>query len=499
MQGTPIVSMRHITKTFAGVKALNDVNIDIRPGSVHGLIGANGAGKSTLIKILAGAYSPDAGEIEINGEPVVISNPNHSARLGLSFIHQELSLVENFNALENITMGLKKETSAGFLDWKKTGSKLRRVIERIGFKAPLTTPVKDLSVAEKWLVAIARALYQNAKVIAMDEPTASLSNTEVDMLFDVIRELTAEGIGIIYVSHRLDEILEICDEITIFKDGNLVMYTPASNVTKQEIINAIAGREVQEMRYENSASNSEVLLSVEDVYDERRVKGVSLKLHKGQILGVSGLVGSGRTELAGILFGINKCVKGAMTYKGERYSPKSASDAVKKGIAIVPEERRSQGLITNKSVGFNINIPFLSALRLAARIPFLSERKGLNISNDIIDRLKIKTAGPGARILSLSGGNQQKVVIGKWLGREPELILMDEPTRGVDVGARAEIYKLIKSMAQSGISFIIISSDMDELPGLCDKVIVMAAGKVTGELYGGDITKEAILRLSYAH
>lgn len=493
-----IVSMKNITKSFAGVKALDNVNLDILSGNVHGLIGANGAGKSTLIKILAGAYSLDSGEIEIAGKATQINNPHHAGELGLSFIHQELNLVENFNVMENITLGLAKDKKAGFIDWKSISKKLEKIAEKIGFKPPLNTPVKDLSVADKWLVAIARALYQQARVIAMDEPTASLSEEEVVMLFGVIRDLTAAGIGVIYVSHRLDEIMEICDEVTVFKDGTLVMYSETKNTTKAKIINAIAGYDVEALKAEDiDFSGKDIVFRACEVKDEKMVANVSLELHKGEVLGIGGLVGAGRTELIKLIYGANKCTGGSMELLSKPYYPKKPEDAVKHGIVIVPEERRSEGLITNQSVKFNINLPNLKKLR--GKSVLLSNSKAKNDADEVIEKLKVKTSGPNAQILSLSGGNQQKVVIGRWMKSNPCIILMDEPTRGVDIGARAEIYKLIRNMSKDGISFIIVSSDVEELPGLCDRVFVMANGVVSGELKGTAITKDAILRLSYAN
>jgi len=494
----PLVSMKNISKNFAGVRALDDVSIDILAGEVHGLLGANGAGKSTLIKILAGAYHPNSGEILFEGEHVVIHNPHDSAKLGMGFIHQELNLVENFNVIENITLGLNKVTNFGLIEWKSTSKKVNDVLNQVEFSFPLTTPIKQLSVADKWMVAIARALYQDAKLLAMDEPTASLSETEVQILFKVIRNLRNQGIGIIYVSHRLDEVREICDRITVFKDGKFVLSQPSYQLSKNEIINAIVGKDLQIVENQIHHNTKETILKVIDIYDDSMVKGVSFDLHRGEVLGITGLVGSGRTELAKLIFGANPKKKGVIFYKGKSYEPKNPGDAVKLGLAYIPEERRTEGLIGGKSVSFNINLPFLEALRISNWLPLLSQKEAKKITLEIIRKLQIKTAGTEAGIMSLSGGNQQKVVIGKWLTRQPTLFIMDEPTRGVDVGARAEIYKIIREMSDEGKSFIVISSDIEELPGLCDRVIVMVRGKISGQLVNEQITKDALLWLSYA-
>ena len=495
------ISVRSITKVFAGVKALDNVSIDVVSGKVHGLIGANGAGKSTLIKILAGVYHPDEGQILIDGNEVKITDPATSTALGLSFIHQDLHLVEHFNVMQNMLMGEKKDTKLGLIDWKKSTQKIQKVLELVNFTKPLTTKAKDLSTGDQWLIAIAKALMHDAKFIAMDEPTAALSEAEVENLFRIVRDLTSHGIGVIYVSHRLDEILELCDEITVFKAGKKILYELTSNISKEELITAIAGHKIKHLdSITYRFSDAETVLQVEHLHDKMdRVKDVSFELKKGEVLGITGLVGAGRTETALSVYGANPLKNGKMTLYGKDYTPKSPHDAVNSKIVLVPENRRLEGLITNQTVNFNTNIPTLSVLRVIKNLPFISPRKSKAVTQEAIKRLQIKVNSPQDPVLSLSGGNQQKVVIGKWLQRQPQIIIMDEPTQGVDVGARTEIYKLIRSMAEKeGISFLIISSDIEELPGLCDRVIVMAEGTVTGELINDEINSQSMLRLSYA-
>ena len=495
------ISVRSITKVFAGVKALDNVSIDVVSGKVHGLIGANGAGKSTLIKILAGVYHPDEGQILIDGNEVKITDPATSTALGLSFIHQDLHLVEHFNVMQNMLMGEKKDTKLGLIDWKKSTQKIQKVLELVNFTKPLTTKAKDLSTGDQWLIAIAKALMHDAKFIAMDEPTAALSEAEVENLFRIVRDLTSHGIGVIYVSHRLDEILELCDEITVFKDGKKILYELTSNISKEELMTAIAGHKIKHLdSITYRFSDAETVLQVEHLHDKMdRVKDVSFELKKGEVLGITGLVGAGRTETALSVYGANPLKNGKMTLYGKDYTPKSPHDAVNSKIVLVPENRRLEGLITNQTVNFNTNIPTLSVLRVIKNLPFISPRKSKAVTQEAIKRLQIKVNSPQDPVLSLSGGNQQKVVIGKWLQRQPQIIIMDEPTQGVDVGARTEIYKLIRSMAEKeGISFLIISSDIEELPGLCDRVIVMAEGTVTGELINDEINSQSMLRLSYA-
>ena len=432
---------------------------------------------------------------------VKITDPATSTALGLSFIHQDLHLVEHFNVMQNMLMGEKKDTKLGLIDWKKSTQKIQKVLELVNFTKPLTTKAKDLSTGDQWLIAIAKALMHDAKFIAMDEPTAALSEAEVENLFRIVRDLTSHGIGVIYVSHRLDEILELCDEITVFKDGKKILYELTSNISKEELITAIAGHKIKHLdSITYRFSDAETVLQVEHLHDKMdRVKDVSFELKKGEVLGITGLVGAGRTETALSVYGANPLKNGKMTLYGKDYTPKSPHDAVNSKIVLVPENRRLEGLITNQTVNFNTNIPTLSVLRVIKNLPFISPRKSKAVTQEAIKRLQIKVNSPQDPVLSLSGGNQQKVVIGKWLQRQPQIIIMDEPTQGVDVGARTEIYKLIRSMAEKeGISFLIISSDIEELPGLCDRVIVMAEGTVTGELINDEINSQSMLRLSYA-
>ena len=497
----PLLELEVITKSYAGIKALDNVSLRVKKGKVHGLIGANGAGKSTIIKILAGAEMADSGTIYFNGEQVKISDPRKSNGLGLSFIHQELSLIEDFNVIENITLGLPKSTKFGLIDWKNMHKAVQEVTEKIKLKVSLYTPVKELSIADQWLVSIGRALFQNAKLIAMDEPTASLSESEVETLFDVIRDITMhQDIAVIYVSHRLDEILEICDEITVMRDGKKVHHSPTHHMSKEEIIDVIAGFHVTSIQGKTmNYKNEKVILELNQVSDGGKVKNVSLKLHQGEILGLTGLVGAGRSELARIIFGDNRLLKGSMKYNNQDFNPKRPMEAMKKGIALIPEDRRTEGLILNKNVNFNINLSSLGLTRFVQWFPMVSPKRAEQNSNHVIKKLSIKTNTAEAPILSLSGGNQQKVVIGKWLQRKPEFVIMDEPTLGVDVGARSEIYTIIKDMAKNGTPFLIISSDIEELPGLCNRVVVMREGKVSGELTGSMITKESMLKLCYSN
>jgi ribose transport system ATP-binding protein len=500
MSRVPFLQVRGLAKHFGGVQALKGVDLDVFQGEVHGLVGANGAGKSTLIRLLAGVYRPDTGTIAIDGEPVLISDPLHASRLGLNFIHQELNLVPKFSALQNMTLGLPKATRLGLINWGPVRREVEAVTERIGADFPLDVPVETLSVANQWLISIGRALVNRARLIAMDEPTASLSAAEAERLFQIIRELAADGIAILYVSHRLDEIVELCDRVTVFKDGARVLDADRQAVTRDDLVRAIVGGEVPpQVSVSAGQSGRHVLLETRSLGRANVVRDVSLQLHAGEILGLGGLVGSGRSELARLIFGADRADRGAVLLNDRPWQCRDPHDAVAHGIGFIPEERRSQGLILSKDVSFNINLADLVPLRLARSLPFISLGRAARRAQQVASRLRVKTERVSTPVIELSGGNQQKVVIGKWLTRDPRILILDEPSRGVDVGARAEIHKSIKELAANGVGVMVISSEVEELPGLCDRVLVMVEGTIAGELTGPAISKEAILQLSYAH
>lgn len=499
--GDPIIRVSDISKSFGGVQALDQVSIDIYPGEVHGLIGANGAGKSTLIKILSGDIQQDSGTVYMDNQPLNIVNPQDAYNLGFSFIHQELSLVPKFSIIENLTLGMPKPKRLGLIDWKTARRNAKAVTERIGLEHPMDTPVSSLSVADQWLVSIAHSLMRNIRIISMDEPTASLSEEESNRLFKVIHDLVDDGVSVLYVSHRLDEILTLCDGISVFKDGVCVLSTEKSRTTKQELVEAIVGGKVADsiVPEDIDFSDKPLVLETRNLTQGSKVQDVSLELHAGEVVGLGGLVGSGRTELANLIFGVEKPDSGEILLEGKPINSKNPTSAINSGIGLVPEERRSQGLILKDSVNFNINLVSLKKLRLSRLLPFLSRNKSATISRTIIDRLQIKTPNIHTSVLELSGGNQQKVVIGKWLTKELKMLILDEPSRGVDVGARGEIHGKIRELAESGTGVIVISSDNEELPLICNTVYIMAEGKIAGILRGSEITQEAISYKSYEH
>jgi ribose transport system ATP-binding protein len=473
----PFLAAEAITKSYGGVPALRGVSLDIAPGQVHGLVGANGAGKSTFIKILAGLVRPEGGTIAVDGQAVDIASPDQATALGMSFIHQELAFVPGMTVLENLMLGVPKPSRLGLVDWAAVEREVAPLLARLGIKSPLHAPVRGLPAAENWLISICRALVRKARLIVMDEPTASLSDAEAARLFDIIRDLAASGVAVLYVSHRLDEVLDLCDRVTVFRDGRLAADFDRAALTRASLVAAIVGH---------------------DPVRAPAVRDVSLSVRAGEVLGIGGLVGAGRTELARLIFGAEQAQGGTMVLDGAPHRPRSPTEAVRAGIGYVPEERRSDGLLLTKSVAFNLSLANLDKVILSAAFPIISRARSHTLALDTIRALAIKAEGPDQPVGRLSGGNQQKVVIGRWLNRRPKLLILDEPTRGVDIGARAEIHRKIREIARDGIAVIAISSEPDELPELCDRVLIMAEGCIVAELTGTDVTRSAIIAASYA-
>ena len=492
--------IRGLTKSFAGELALDHADLDIERGKVHGLVGANGAGKSTLIRCLAGVTRPDEGSVAIGGEELQMSSPQASERAGLAFIHQELNLIPHFSALQNMLLGVPKITRLGIIDWQRSGIAARAAAERVGIRFPLETRVSELSVAQRWLVMIGKALTRDASMIAMDEPTASLSEPESEQLFAIIRDLSAQGVAILYVSHRLEEVLQLCDRITVLRDGRIVSAAERGTLDKKGLVKAIIGHAIRtpDERDRLAADRSQQpIFSVRNIAWKHAVKDVSLDLYKGEVLALGGLVGAGRTELAHLAAGLTQPEAGHFELNGKRLDITSVSNAVQAGIALVPEERRSQGVMLQQSVGFNINISTLKQLRSIPGLPFVSDARSRRQAESLIAHLGIKTPAVAAKIASLSGGNQQKALIARWLNAGTKLLILDEPSRGVDVGAREEIHDAIRTLARSGVGILVISSDVEELTLLADRILVMREGHITGELTGADITEARIIELSY--
>lgn len=495
---SPFLVTKAISKSYGGAPALKDVSLEIAAGEVHGLAGANGAGKSTFIKILAGLQRPDSGVIKIGGRSVSIDTPQMATDLGMSFIHQELAFIPGMTVMQNIMLGLPKPSRFGLTDWTTIARDLAPIVERVGITAPLNANVKGLSTAEKWLINICRALVRKSRLIVMDEPTASLSSAECEKLFDIIRDMSSHGVAVLYVSHRLDELLQLCQRVTVFRDGNRVAELLPPSLSRKTLMEAIVGSVMtNDARRPQKSIKRDIVLKVENLTRSPRVRGVSLEMYRGEVLGIAGLVGAGRTELARLIYGADRSESGRMTLSGKPYQPRSPAAAVATGVGLVPEERRTEGLVLSKSIAFNLGLANLQKLVISRYLPLLSQRAQASLAAETMRALSIKAPGIKTPVSKLSGGNQQKVVIGRWLQHAPKILILDEPTRGVDVGSRAEIHRLIRGLAEKGMAVLVISSEPDELPDLCDRVLVMAEGKLVRELVGNAVTRNAIVEASY--
>ncbi len=493
---TPFLTVEDVAKSYGGAHALRGVSLALRAGEVHGLVGANGAGKSTLIRILAGLTQPDRGRIAVDGKPVDIATPHRATELGMSFIHQELAFVPGLSVIQNIMLGLPKRTRLGMIDWRAIAREVEPVARRVGITANLFAGMRGLSAADAWLINICRALIRRARLIVMDEPTASLSSVECEKLFAIIADLTASGVSVLYVSHRLDEILRLCAQVTVFRDGSSVAHFDRPALSHATLVAAIVGGAVATpIRNTAEHATSEVALNVNHLTRLPRVRDVSFTLRRGEVLGIGGLVGAGRTELARLIFGADRTDGGDMALNGVPFAPKNPAAAVRAGLGLVAEERRTDGLMLTKSVAFNLQLANFSRL---ARGPFIDRGRWRSQSLATIRDLAIKTPGPDTPVGRLSGGNQQKVVIGRWLLRAPRVLILDEPTRGVDIGARGEIHRLIRDLAARGMAVLVVSSEPDELPELCDRVLVMAEGRIVRELTGDAVSRNAVIEASYA-
>jgi len=494
----PLVSFAGLTKSFGGAMALKNVSFDIRPGAVHGLVGANGAGKSTAIRVLAGVSRPDSGTITIDGSPVVIANPDDASALGLTFIHQEMSLIPGWDVMRNMALGIQPTTQFGIIDWRPMRERAKKVCVRLGIKFSLSTNVDALSTADQWLVLIGRALMRDARLIAMDEPTASLSAHEATRLHTIIRELAAAGTAVVFVSHRLDEVSALCDDITVLKDGAVTRRFVGEQASKAELIRAIVGRDLEIPDHgRDPGPLGPVVLEASNISDRNILRDVSLTLHAGEILGLGGLVGAGRTEFAKVIYGAARPAAGVISLDGRVVHFRSPADAVNAGLGFVPEERRAEALFLARTVDFNVNVAALDSMTPSRLFPFLNLRLGRHRSQEVADLVHVKAPSVLAVVGSLSGGNQQKVVIARWLLNRPKVLILDEPSRGVDVGARAEVHRVIRDLADQGTAVLVVSSDNEELVALCDRVLVMAEGEVTGELVGRAITEDQIISLSF--
>ncbi|UOF90417.1 sugar ABC transporter ATP-binding protein [Fodinisporobacter ferrooxydans] len=498
MENQVILEMNRITKSFPGVQALKDVTLKVRKGTVHALMGENGAGKSTLMKILAGIYQPDTGEILFNGESIKLKEPKDALVKGISMIHQELSPVLEMTIGENIFLGREPiNPGTRFVNYKKMYQKASKLLESIGLSLNPRMKMNQLSVAEMQMVEIVKAISYDSQIIIMDEPTSAITDREVDRLFEIINILKKQDKAIIYISHKMDEIFKISDEITVFRDGNHIATKPAKALNNEILITMMVGRSLTEMYPKKEAFYvKETVFSVKDLSVNGKFRSVSFDLKKGEILGIAGLMGSGRTEVFEAVFGLTALVQGEIYIEGKKVNIKSPIDAIKQGLAFVTEDRKGQGLFLPMSVKANITMASLDQI---SNLSFIDQKEEGSLVDQFIAKLKVKSFSPEQIVETLSGGNQQKVVLAKWLLRQPKILILDEPTRGIDVGAKNEIYKLMTQLVQEGMSIIMISSEMPEVLGMSDRIIVFHEGTVAGELTRDDATQEKILSYATGH
>ena len=496
MATAQLLSLTGVSKVFPGVKALDNVQFDLNEGEVHAIVGENGAGKSTLMKILSGIYKKDAGDVKYRGESVEIPNPYEAQRLGISIIHQELNLMPDLTVAQNIFIGREDRRKGRlFLDDRKLNKAAKALLEELDLVLDPRQKVGELTIAKQQMVEIAKAVSYRGEVIIMDEPTSSLTPAETDALFKIIRSLKESGKGVVYISHRLEELSKITDRITVIRDGEYVKTLTTTETSIPEVISLMVGRKVdQDQRPEVRPLSNEVVLKVEGISDSRLLKDVSFELRKGEILGFAGLMGAGRTELARALIGADSKTAGKIFLRGKEVKIKSPSDAVKSGIGYLSEDRKKYGLLLIQNVTFNVILSSIPSF--SNKFGFLKTKPAGAITRDAIKQLSIRTPSENQYLKNLSGGNQQKVVISKWLTRDCDILIFDEPTRGIDVGAKDEIYKLLTKLASEGKSIIMISSELPEILRMSDRIAVMCEGKLTGIIDNKDSDQNKIMQLA---
>ena len=485
----PAVELEGISKRFVATQALDNVSLTLLPGEIHALVGDNGAGKSTLVKILAGVHSPDAGRIRLEGRPIEISGPTHARELGIGVIHQEPWLFPDLSVTENVFLGHHPATPLGTIDWTRMRREAARLFEQLDVAIPTDSFVRGLSMADQQLIEIARALSLDARILIMDEPTASLSMHEVERLFSIVRRLRDRGVAILFVSHRLEEVLALCERTTVFRDGRHVLTAPTRELTTGELIRHMVGRNV-DLFPKADTPIGDVLLDVRGLTRKGAFRGVSFRVRAGEIVGFAGLVGAGRTEVARVLFGIDRADQGEIRLNGRPARFDDPSAALCAGIAYVPEDRHQDGLILDFPIASNVTLPILP--RLFRRL-FVRRSAEQALARRYSEQLRVRMTGVEQLVSALSGGNQQKVVIAKWLASQPRFLILDEPTRGIDIGSKVEVHRIIAELAASGLGILLISSDLPEVLAMSDRILVMHEGRVTAELSRAEAAEEQVM------
>lgn len=485
-----VLELRNINKSFPGVKALSNMNFNLAKGEVHALVGENGAGKSTLMKIISGAYKKDSGEIFFEGKEIEITSPKQSEMLGISIIYQELNLINRMTVAENVFLGRHPKIN-GLVNWNKMNREAKSLFDKFGIDMNVKAMLHKISIAQQQIVEIVKAVSINAKVVIMDEPTSSLTSHETEVLFRIIKNLKERGISVVFITHRLDEIYAICDRMTILRDGSFVCSSNVENMTKREMIAAMIGRELTQQFPSRNVEKGKIVFEAHSLVDyERRVKNVSFNVKSGEVVGFAGLVGAGRTETMRLVFGVDKKKEGRTLIDGVEVNIKNPQEAISYGLGFVTENRKEEGLFLKTAVA--TNIVMVNPKKVMNAGMFLSSKKEKEFALKYVDALRVATPSINQRVMFLSGGNQQKVVLAKWLYADSRILVFDEPTRGIDVGAKREIYEIINDLAAQGKAIIIVSSDMEEIMGVCDRIYVMHEGIISGELQSNDFTQQRI-------
>lgn len=488
-----ILDVTGIRKSFGGVEVLHGIDLSILPGEVHALVGENGAGKSTLAKIITGVYSLEDGWMRFMGQNYAPDSPLAANRAGVAMVHQELSLAPDVSVSENIFMG-RLPRKGCFVDWRQLNQKTSKMLSEFSLSIDPRTQVASLSIGYRQMVEILKALATEPKLIIFDEPTSSLEAREASLVLDTIRKLAAKSIGVVYISHRMDEVFRVSDRLTVLRDGTLVGTWNAADVSRETVINAMVGREMKELFPDKASSSGDELMNVESLTRPGGFRNVSFILHRGEILGFSGLVGAGRTEVMRAIFGADGSVAGTVAIDGVKRDIRSVRDAMDMGIAYLPEERKAQGLFMDRSIEDNV---LCGNLERCSRRGVLRSRLSRGLAQDSCQKLSVKARGIDQELMSLSGGNQQKVLLARWMAMKPKVLIVDEPTRGVDVGAKAEIHRMLRDYANAGNGVIIVSSEMPEIIGLCDRIIVLHEGRISGEVPGMTATEEQLAALAF--